>query len=451
MKLKMLFTIGLAVFLVVSVAAQSACSNGVIDIAEECDDGNLVNNDGCSSLCMADIKREVYVALYIGDVDGGVSKDWFFFYDKLIDFFDTNEVKGAFSFFPGTLSEELAFKKTFLKMYKSRYVELIQKDNKGTEYEQTMDILPYDEQVKIIKDGQESLSSWLDKRGLKDVRLPKAYNHLTGKFTESMRKALEERGFVIYFDAYVGDGHDPVPSTDDFDVIQYGVALTRTGQAGRNQQFNSPKEMIEMINNFSREDLNVTEINGTQVVKVWAHQQDFEDAIKENTLNEEKWKGYTDLLLRLKNDKNVKLITPTEIYDLRHGTDFSGGEEVNVTEESDELEDIVDEKNDKQDKDENSVVFNTIEAQVVKDVKKSSGRGHSSYGHAVARIFDEPILETVNVKQGYYDESKISLGKVQAAEDNKGLLYISLGTAIVLVLFVLFFYSIKTRGTFDAE
>jgi len=32
-------------------AYEFACGNGVVDLGEQCDDGNRVNGDGCSSAC----------------------------------------------------------------------------------------------------------------------------------------------------------------------------------------------------------------------------------------------------------------------------------------------------------------------------------------------------------------------------------------------------------------
>ena len=28
------------------------CGNGIVQTGEQCDDGNLINGDGCSSVCM---------------------------------------------------------------------------------------------------------------------------------------------------------------------------------------------------------------------------------------------------------------------------------------------------------------------------------------------------------------------------------------------------------------
>jgi cysteine-rich repeat protein len=59
----------------------AACGNGVLEAGEECDDGNLVENDGCSSLCTAEAGMCVpSQAAHCGDVisasnDGAGSND----------------------------------------------------------------------------------------------------------------------------------------------------------------------------------------------------------------------------------------------------------------------------------------------------------------------------------------------------------------------------------------
>ena len=37
---------------------QPYCGNGIIDPGETCDDGNIINGDGCSSTCQAEIPTE---------------------------------------------------------------------------------------------------------------------------------------------------------------------------------------------------------------------------------------------------------------------------------------------------------------------------------------------------------------------------------------------------------
>lgn len=53
---------------------QSACGNDVLEGLEECDDGNLVSGDGCSSTCALDTATQVPVR---GDFDGDGSADVF--------------------------------------------------------------------------------------------------------------------------------------------------------------------------------------------------------------------------------------------------------------------------------------------------------------------------------------------------------------------------------------
>ena len=33
------------------------CGNGIVERGEECDDGNTIDNDGCSSNCTFDFKK----------------------------------------------------------------------------------------------------------------------------------------------------------------------------------------------------------------------------------------------------------------------------------------------------------------------------------------------------------------------------------------------------------
>ncbi len=53
-KNKIIFTIILGISLIVLIGAVSACicGDGVVEECEECDDGNTVNGDGCSSTCI---------------------------------------------------------------------------------------------------------------------------------------------------------------------------------------------------------------------------------------------------------------------------------------------------------------------------------------------------------------------------------------------------------------
>ena len=42
---------GISLLISAAEAVSGTCGNGVLDKFEQCDDGNLTNGDGCSSLC----------------------------------------------------------------------------------------------------------------------------------------------------------------------------------------------------------------------------------------------------------------------------------------------------------------------------------------------------------------------------------------------------------------
>lgn len=55
----------------------SVCGNNVVEAGEQCDDGNLESNDGCSSTCQAEISitGEVYINEFVADPVSG-SNEW---------------------------------------------------------------------------------------------------------------------------------------------------------------------------------------------------------------------------------------------------------------------------------------------------------------------------------------------------------------------------------------
>lgn len=269
------------------------------------------------------IEEPIYVALYVGDIDGDVSEEWYFFYKKLVRFYNNEEVPATFSFYPASIKDDKEFNNVFKKMYKSEYIELMQKGYKGDEVEMHMEELSIREQKEIIQNGRnyfEEKMKELTKQ--EEVKLPISYNQIGARFTNETRDILQSLGFKIYFDVYLGAGLDPVKSTDNFHVVQYGVSFTKSGDAGMENKFKTSQEIFNEINHFAREDLEILEINGKPVIILWIHQQDFEKQPKddlfnrENVLDREKWNFYVDVIRALENDPNVTFATPEMIEEM---------------------------------------------------------------------------------------------------------------------------------------
>ena len=268
------------------------------------------------------IKEPVYIMPYLGDIDGEVSNDWFFFYDKITDYYTDNKIPVTFSFYPGSMGDDEDFDKVFLKMYESENIELMQKSYKGDDSEREMYKLPMEKQREIVSLGQEifkqKMRLILEKnKENTDVQIPTSYNQITGRINNDTRTALESLGFNMYFDMFVEE-LAPVESTETFDVIEYGVSFTDTGGAGKERDFKSPLKISIEINNFDREDVTVMNVNGRKVIPIWAHQQDFESQEEENKLDKEKWNIYVFTMNKLKKEPNVIFITPRELYEMRH-------------------------------------------------------------------------------------------------------------------------------------
>jgi hypothetical protein len=267
----------------------------------------------------SNINEEVYIALYLGDIDGEIAEDWFDFYEKITDFYEENRIPVVFSFYPGSIQDNEDFNKQFLRMYNIENIELMQKGYNGDELEMRMDDLPFETQKSIIKSGQDHFREKMQEMTkTSNVKMPMLYNQIGSRFTEDTKKAVESLGFKFYFDVYIGDGLEPINSSETFDVAQYGVSFTLTGAAGNEEKFKEPHKIFYEINEFSREDLQVLEVNGKKFIPLWVHQQDFESQTKENQLDKEKWKIYTQTINALNKDPNVHLILPSKVYDMRH-------------------------------------------------------------------------------------------------------------------------------------
>jgi cysteine-rich repeat protein len=302
------------------------CGNGVVegrfpaDNYEECDDGNNVSGDGCSAECRVEFLERIYVAPYMGNIEGHFSEDWFFFYDRLVDYFEEEEIPVGATIYPATLDNP-EFAPYAKSIYESPYMEFVQKAWTGLGKEQRIDELPFEEQREIISNGQEAFRSYM--AGIlgvngSEVWVPVAYNAPQGRFTNDTRKALEELGFKIFFEMYMNDDLGPIEPTEKLDVLQYGVGLTTDGDAGPDTYFFQPGENLLELRDFYRDDLNMVYINGSRVVPVWVHHMDFESKTRPNIVDEEKWAIYTYLMGRIKEEPNLILVSPSEIWEMRH-------------------------------------------------------------------------------------------------------------------------------------
>lgn len=303
-----------------NICKLNKCGDGFRNpLNEECDDGNLINDDGCSNLCkIENISQEIiYIVSYVGDIDGNVSESWFSFYENITNFYENSKIPVGFSFYPATIIHDVNFERIFTKMYSSDYIELIQKGYTGDELEMRMENLTFAEQKQIIQNGQNYFKQRMQEILMRpDIKLPIAYNQIHGKFTNTTKRALEELGFKMYFDVFVEGELAPVATTKDFDVFQYGVSLT-DGSTGKDTNFYSPESVINQIRSYNRSDTSIIIINGSKVIPLWVHQQDFENASGE-VLDMNKWNNYTYTLLKIKNDSRFRLVSLSEVYNLRH-------------------------------------------------------------------------------------------------------------------------------------
>ena len=75
------------------------------------------------------LDKPTYIISYIGDIDGDVSEDWFFFFNLITTFYQENKIPGTFSFYPTSISQSPYFMETFKKMYETSNIELMQTKN----------------------------------------------------------------------------------------------------------------------------------------------------------------------------------------------------------------------------------------------------------------------------------------------------------------------------------
>ena len=288
---------------------------------EECDDGNRISGDGCSAECLLEFPEKIYVAPYMGNMEGGFSEEWFYFYDRLINFFETEHISVGATTYPASILEKPEFAPYAKRLYESDYIELVQKANTGLGEELRMDSLSYDGQKKIIKQGQdtfrESMAQILDiPEG--DVKLPFAYNQPQGRFTNVTRQVIEDLGFKMFFEMYFNVDMDPVRSSETVDVLQYGVGFTIEGAPGRKTAFYQPREILEELREINKTDVYMLDMNGDRIVPIWVHHMDFEHRNQHNVVDRIKWDIYIYVMRRINQEPNLKFVSPTEIWYLRH-------------------------------------------------------------------------------------------------------------------------------------
>jgi hypothetical protein len=264
------------------------------------------------------ISKPIYVMPYVGDIDGEVSEDWYYFFDILTTFHEEEEIPVAFSFYPTSINTQSSYMDVFLKMYEGNYIELMQKEYIEENLESEIESLPSNLKIQMRKGILDSEKAHFEKimkqEGYKDIEFPISYTQLGGRITEDDRKALELAGIKVYFDVYYDEKIGPIKSTENFDVMQYGVGFTQDGSAGSLTQFRSADELISQLNEYERLDLEMSSLNGKAVIPLWTHQQDFERLAGSSEVDMNKWEIYTETLLRLRSDPNVEFITPKKMY-----------------------------------------------------------------------------------------------------------------------------------------
>lgn len=325
--------VGLAVVAVIAAVSVAmfltapVCGNGITEgklpdpRLEECDDGNMMDGDGCSSLCRVEFPTRIYVAHYLGNIDGDFSEDWFFFYGMMDDHFREEEFPVGATVYPASIDDNPKFAQYIERLYENPYVELVQKANTGNVTEQNMDRMDYSEVYSIIRAGQDnyrrSMAGILEIPE-EDVQVPRAYNQPQGRFTDTIRDVLDDMNFTIFFEMYLNEDIGPINSSEDVDVMQYGVGFTKGGEAGRNTDFFQPGEFLLNLRNFKRTDLDMLYIDGSRVVPIWVHHMDFERKDKPNKVDMEKWSIYKYVIERIKEEPNLVLVSPQDIWEMRH-------------------------------------------------------------------------------------------------------------------------------------
>lgn len=255
----------------------------------------------------------VYVVPHVDDIDGSIDKDWFFFFDQLRRWHDRYSIPACFAFYPETMDDE-DFNEIIAEMYASENIELVLKGE--AEYQgKRLDQMSSEEVGQALKVWQEKFVAELQNLGRSDVQPPVTYNQVMMGLTEEIRDAAREAQFKICLELG-GSDSGYINMLSDFDITQYSVSLTRSGEAGPDEEFKTPEEVIRELIDFQSDYL--IYINGIKVVPLLCNQQDFRRSEDSAALDEEKWKTYASLLRRAKKDSRVCLLTARDVYDLRH-------------------------------------------------------------------------------------------------------------------------------------
>lgn len=296
------------------------CGNGRIDQgSEQCDDGNIIAGDGCDSGCKKEINGTIFVILYIGNIDGSSAPTWYPFYDRLTSYYENNSLPVAFSFFPATIRSDTEFGEIFGRMYLAENIELMQKGYNMNKTEEQMDSLTVEQQRKIVEDGQNYYEQRMREiLNITTVDMPVTWVAPFGRFTTGIRRVIEEHGFKTSFGLYYPAEIGPVSSSATVDCLQYGVSFTTSGAAGRDTVFKQPVQIIEEVLHYDRTDVTVLSAYGKRVVPLFAHQPDFEDSVVNGKIDENKWQIYKETIAMLSSNPNVILVTPSQVWKLRH-------------------------------------------------------------------------------------------------------------------------------------
>jgi len=257
----------------------------------------------------------VYVVPHIDDIDGDINPDWFFFFDQLRQWHDRNSIPACFAFYPATMGDE-QFNRIIADMYASNNIELVLKGE--DEYQgRPLDQMSSAEVRRALEDWKGTFTSHLEDLGRSNVQPPVTYNQLMMRLTGATRDAVRDAHFKTYLELGESE-YGFIDMLPDLDVTQYSVKLTRSGQAGPDEEFKTPDEVIEELLNFEHDRL--LYVDDVKVVPLLCSQRDFRQSEDSMQLDEEKWSTYTALLIRAKKDPRICLLTAHEVYDLRHST-----------------------------------------------------------------------------------------------------------------------------------
>lgn len=255
----------------------------------------------------------VYVVPHVDDIDGSIDKNWFSFFDQLRRWHDRYLIPACFAFYPETMNDE-QFNRIIADMYDSKNIELVLK---GEDQYQGKRL----DQMSLAEVGQ-AMNNWKDKfvfelqnLGYSDIKPPVTYNQLMMRLNETIRDAVHDAQFKVCLELG-GSEHGYINMLPDFDITQYSVSLTKSGEAGPNEEFKTTNEVVQELINYQSDYL--IYINSIKVVPLVCSQQDFRVSEESPGIDEGKWKAYTSLLRKADKDTRICLLTARDVYELRH-------------------------------------------------------------------------------------------------------------------------------------